>query len=72
MATSTDGRRTVTIAEIAALAGVSVPTVSKVLNGRADVAPPPPPRGRGRPSSPDSRVRTMTAEAGFSASAVIV
>ncbi len=38
MATSTDGRRTVTIAEIAALAGVSVPTVSKVLNGRADVA----------------------------------
>jgi LacI family transcriptional regulator len=36
--TSTDGRRTVTIAEIAALAGVSVPTVSKVLNGRADVA----------------------------------
>jgi LacI family transcriptional regulator len=38
VATSTDGRRTVTIAEIAALAGVSVPTVSKVLNGRADVA----------------------------------
>lgn len=38
MTTSTDGRRTVTIAEIAALAGVSVPTVSKVLNGRADVA----------------------------------
>ncbi|MDQ0425874.1 LacI family DNA-binding transcriptional regulator [Cellulomonas iranensis] len=38
MTTSTDGRRTVTIAEIATLAGVSVPTVSKVLNGRADVA----------------------------------
>ena len=38
MATSSDNRRTVTIAEIAALAGVSVPTVSKVLNGRADVA----------------------------------
>jgi LacI family transcriptional regulator len=30
--------RRVTIAEIAAFAGVSVPTVSKVLNGRADVA----------------------------------
>jgi LacI family transcriptional regulator, galactose operon repressor len=30
--------RRVTIAEIAASAGVSVPTVSKVLNGRADVA----------------------------------
>src|SRR6266545_4959422 len=31
-----DGR--VTIAHIAQLAGVSVPTVSKVVNGRADVA----------------------------------
>jgi LacI family transcriptional regulator len=30
--------RRVTIAEIAATAGVSVPTVSKVLNGRSDVA----------------------------------
>src|SRR5437879_12172385 len=30
--------RRVTIAEIAASAGVSVPTVSKVLNGRADVS----------------------------------
>ncbi len=30
--------RRVTIAEIAACAGVSVPTVSKVLNGRADVS----------------------------------
>ena len=29
-----------TIAQIAQIAGVSVPTVSKVLNGRADVAPP--------------------------------
>jgi len=29
----------VTLAEIAAAAGVSVPTVSKVVNGRADVAP---------------------------------
>ncbi|MBD7917925.1 LacI family DNA-binding transcriptional regulator [Cellulomonas sp. Sa3CUA2] len=38
MATSSGTTRTVTIAEIAALAGVSVPTVSKVLNGRADVA----------------------------------
>jgi LacI family xylobiose transport system transcriptional regulator len=28
-----------TIARVAALAGVSVPTVSKVINGRADVAP---------------------------------
>jgi LacI family transcriptional regulator len=33
-----DGRR-VTIAAIAAEAGVSVPTVSRVLNGRTDVAP---------------------------------
>lgn len=31
--------RTVTIAEIAAAAGVSIPTVSKVLNGRKGVAP---------------------------------
>ncbi|WP_204261224.1 LacI family DNA-binding transcriptional regulator [Blastococcus saxobsidens] len=31
--------RTVTIADIAAEAGVSVPTVSRVLNGRSDVAP---------------------------------
>ncbi|MDT5040790.1 MAG: LacI family transcriptional regulator [Actinoplanes sp.] len=34
----TDGRR-VTISAIAHEAGVSVPTVSRVLNGRADVAP---------------------------------
>jgi DNA-binding LacI/PurR family transcriptional regulator len=32
-------RRTVTVAQVAARAGVSVPTVSKVINGRADVAP---------------------------------
>ena len=32
-------RRTATIAQIAEQAGVSVPTVSKVINGRADVAP---------------------------------
>jgi len=32
-------RRSTTIAQIALEAGVSVPTVSKVLNGRADVAP---------------------------------
>jgi DNA-binding LacI/PurR family transcriptional regulator len=31
--------RRVTIAEVALAAGVSVPTVSKVVNGRADVAP---------------------------------
>ena len=31
--------RTVTIAAIAAEAGVSLPTVSRVLNGRSDVAP---------------------------------
>ena len=35
---STDGRPT--ISQIAHIAGVSVPTVSKVLNGRADVATP--------------------------------
>lgn len=35
---SADGRPT--IAQIAQIAGVSVPTVSKVLNGRADVATP--------------------------------
>jgi DNA-binding LacI/PurR family transcriptional regulator len=35
---STDGRPT--IAQIAQIAGVSVPTVSKVLNGRTDVATP--------------------------------
>src|SRR5579875_2476970 len=34
----TDGRPT--IAQIAQIAGVSVPTVSKVLNKRSDVAPP--------------------------------
>jgi DNA-binding LacI/PurR family transcriptional regulator len=32
-------RRPVTIAKIAELAGVSIPTVSKVVNGRSDVAP---------------------------------
>ena len=35
---ATRGRRA-TMAEIAAAAGVSVPTVSKVVNGRPDVAP---------------------------------
>ena len=35
---STDGRPTISL--IAQIAGVSVPTVSKVLNGRADVATP--------------------------------
>ncbi len=33
------GRRSTTIADIAAHAGVSVPTVSKVINGRSDVSP---------------------------------
>ena len=37
MATTSTPRAT--IAAIAAEAGVSVPTVSKVLNGRRDVAP---------------------------------
>ncbi len=32
-------RRSTTIADIAAQAGVSVPTVSKVINGRSDVSP---------------------------------
>ncbi|KKJ93607.1 LacI family DNA-binding transcriptional regulator [Micromonospora sp. HK10] len=36
--TSADSRK-VTIAAIAQLAGVSVPTVSRVINGRSDVAP---------------------------------
>ncbi|MCO1594486.1 LacI family DNA-binding transcriptional regulator [Micromonospora sp. RHAY321] len=35
----TDNGRNVTIAMIARLAGVSVPTVSRVVNGRSDVAP---------------------------------
>ena len=37
--------QTATLAEIAREAGVSAPTVSKVLNGRADVAPSPRNRG---------------------------
>ena len=34
-----NGTGRVTIADVAVAAGVSVPTVSKVINGRADVAP---------------------------------
>ena len=34
-----ENNRNVTIAMIARLAGVSVPTVSRVINGRSDVAP---------------------------------
>jgi LacI family transcriptional regulator len=34
-----NGDARVTIADIAGAAGVSVPTVSKVINGRSDVAP---------------------------------
>jgi DNA-binding LacI/PurR family transcriptional regulator len=37
--TTIGGSRPITIATIASLAGVSVPTVSKVINGRSDVAP---------------------------------
>ena len=39
MAPTNGGRRRATLATVAASAGVSVATVSKVLNGRADVAP---------------------------------
>ena len=39
MSESRAARDRVTLADIAAAAGVSVPTVSKVLNGHADVAP---------------------------------
>lgn len=39
MATQSAPRQKLTIAEIASLSGVSKPTVSKVLNGRPDVAP---------------------------------
>ncbi len=38
-ATANRDGRSATLADVAALAGVSVPTVSKVINGRADVAP---------------------------------
>ena len=34
-----EDNRKVTIAAIARLAGVSVPTVSRVINGRSDVSP---------------------------------
>lgn len=54
MATSTDGTRQVTIAQVATLAGVSVPTVSKVLNGRTDVAP-----------ATRARVEALLAEHGY-------
>lgn len=38
-ATADRDGRSVTLADVAAIAGVSVPTVSKVVNGRSDVAP---------------------------------
>src|ERR1041384_1415707 len=38
-ARASQSTQTATLAEIARQAGVSAPTVSKVLNGRADVAP---------------------------------
>ena len=57
---SSDARpRTATIADIAALAGVSVPTVSKVINGRSDVVAGDAPTGRGG----DPRARLSAAGA---------
>jgi len=49
-------RDRVTLADIAAAAGVSVPTVSKVLNGHADVAP-----------KTRSRVETLLADFNYAA-----
>ncbi len=54
MATQYADDRKLTIAEIATLAGVSKPTVSKVLNGRPDVA-----------DATRSRVERVIAEQGF-------
>ena len=39
MPSAENGTARVTIADVAGAAGVSVPTVSKVINGRSDVAP---------------------------------
>ncbi|WP_320064353.1 LacI family DNA-binding transcriptional regulator [Micromonospora sp. RTGN7] len=49
-------RQRATLAEIARAAGVSIPTVSKVLNGRPDVAP-----------STRQRVQTLLDERGYTA-----
>ena len=59
--------RPVTIAHLAELAGVSIPTVSKVINGRSDVAPATRQRveaairtaGYQRPEKPESRANLL-------------
>ena len=51
---TTSGRRPTTLADIAARAGTTVPTVSKVLNGRSDVS-----------EATRARVMELVAETGY-------
>lgn len=51
---STDSARTPTLRDVARVAGVSIPTVSKVLNGRRDVSP-----------TTRERVQEATAQIGY-------